>query len=219
MVSAISSFANASGCSPPRWNRSRCPATPWSDRSCSTSVRDRMTSTACCGSCAPSSITRKSISPCRVRLRTIARAISSRSKAAVRALGIPQQPGGRDGCSRRGVATGRSSCCRIGIRSGMSLRLFGRMLAACGITCLQLSLPYHDERRTPGVGFARELVCENLGLTLRPIGRPYSTPAHAWLGSRWRDIGASELSGSASELRSLPSLPRSTRGWRQWRCC
>jgi pimeloyl-ACP methyl ester carboxylesterase len=44
--------------------------------------------------------------------------------------------------------------------------MLGRMLAAGGITCLQLSLPYHDERQTPGVGFAREMVCENLGLTL-----------------------------------------------------
>ena len=46
-------------------------------------------------------------------------------------------------------------------------RLFGVLLAHCGITCIQLSLPYHDERRTAGVAFARELVCENLGLTIR----------------------------------------------------
>ncbi len=45
-------------------------------------------------------------------------------------------------------------------------RPFGALLAACGITCVQLSLPYHDERRTEGIGFARELACENLGLTL-----------------------------------------------------
>jgi hypothetical protein len=32
---------------------------------------------------------------------------------------------------------------------------------------VQLSLPYHDERRTPGVAFARELACENLGLTIQ----------------------------------------------------
>jgi hypothetical protein len=43
---------------------------------------------------------------------------------------------------------------------------FGRLLAGCGLTCLQLSLPYHDERATPGTGFARELACENLGLTI-----------------------------------------------------
>jgi hypothetical protein len=46
-------------------------------------------------------------------------------------------------------------------------RPFGAMLARCGVTCVQLSLPYHDERRTIGVGFARELACENLGLTIR----------------------------------------------------
>ena len=45
-------------------------------------------------------------------------------------------------------------------------RPFGTLLARCGITCVQLSLPYHDERCTAGVGFARELVCENLGLTI-----------------------------------------------------
>jgi hypothetical protein len=46
-------------------------------------------------------------------------------------------------------------------------RPFGTLLARCGITCVQLSLPYHDERQTIGVGFARELACENLGLTIR----------------------------------------------------
>jgi alpha/beta hydrolase fold len=44
---------------------------------------------------------------------------------------------------------------------------FGTLLARCGVTCVQLSLPYHDERQTIGVGFARELACENLGLTIR----------------------------------------------------
>jgi pimeloyl-ACP methyl ester carboxylesterase len=43
---------------------------------------------------------------------------------------------------------------------------FGSLLARCGVTCVQLSLPYHDERRTAGVEFARELACENLGLTI-----------------------------------------------------
>jgi pimeloyl-ACP methyl ester carboxylesterase len=46
-------------------------------------------------------------------------------------------------------------------------RPFGALLARCGVTCVQLSLPHHDERRTAGVGFARELACENLGLTIR----------------------------------------------------
>ncbi len=46
-------------------------------------------------------------------------------------------------------------------------RPFAAWLARCGVTCVQFSLPYHDERRTVGVGFARELACENLGLTIR----------------------------------------------------
>jgi pimeloyl-ACP methyl ester carboxylesterase len=46
-------------------------------------------------------------------------------------------------------------------------RPFAALLARCGVTCVQLSLPYHDERRTPGTAFARELACENLGLTIR----------------------------------------------------
>jgi hypothetical protein len=46
-------------------------------------------------------------------------------------------------------------------------RPFGTLLARCGVTCIQLSLPYHDERQTIGVGFARELACENLALTIR----------------------------------------------------
>ena len=46
-------------------------------------------------------------------------------------------------------------------------RPFGTLLARCGVTCVQLTLPYHDERQTTGVGFARELACENLGLTIR----------------------------------------------------
>jgi hypothetical protein len=45
-------------------------------------------------------------------------------------------------------------------------RPFGALLAHCGVTCVQLSLPYHDERRTAGTAFARELACENLGLTI-----------------------------------------------------
>jgi pimeloyl-ACP methyl ester carboxylesterase len=46
-------------------------------------------------------------------------------------------------------------------------RTFGKVLALSGITCLQLSMPFHDERQTEGVGYAREMVCENLGLTIR----------------------------------------------------
>jgi pimeloyl-ACP methyl ester carboxylesterase len=46
-------------------------------------------------------------------------------------------------------------------------RTLALLIAASGISCLRLSLPYHHHRQTPGVGFARELVCENLGLTIR----------------------------------------------------
>ena len=46
-------------------------------------------------------------------------------------------------------------------------RPFSTLLARCGVTCVQLSLPYHDERRTIGFEFARELACEDLGLTIR----------------------------------------------------
>lgn len=42
-----------------------------------------------------------------------------------------------------------------------------RVLAASGIGCLQLSLPFHDERATPGVGWAREMASEDVGLTIR----------------------------------------------------
>lgn len=40
-------------------------------------------------------------------------------------------------------------------------------LKLSGIGCLQLSLPFHDERATPGVGWAREMASENVGLTIR----------------------------------------------------
>jgi hypothetical protein len=46
-------------------------------------------------------------------------------------------------------------------------RALAGTLARLGISCLVLSLPYHDERQTPGVNFAREIACENIGLTIR----------------------------------------------------
>src|SRR5262249_29603003 len=49
----------------------------------------------------------------------------------------------------------------------VAYQTFAKMLSRFGITCLQLSMPYHDERQTPDTGFARELVCENLGLTIQ----------------------------------------------------
>lgn len=45
-------------------------------------------------------------------------------------------------------------------------RAFGIWLARLGITCLQVSLPYHDERQTLTYGYAREFVSENLGRTI-----------------------------------------------------
>jgi alpha/beta hydrolase family protein len=47
------------------------------------------------------------------------------------------------------------------------LSRFGALLAWSGIGCVQLSLPYHDQRQTPGCGFAREMASENLGLTIQ----------------------------------------------------
>jgi hypothetical protein len=78
---------------------------------------------------------------------------------------------------------------------------FGTLLARCGVTCVQLSLPYHDERRTPGVAFARELACENLGLTIA-ANRQAVRDARAcltWLEQEgYRRIGIIGLSIGAS---------------------
>jgi len=48
-----------------------------------------------------------------------------------------------------------------------ALSTFCTLLARFGITCLHLSLPYHDERQTPDHGFAHELVSENIGQTIQ----------------------------------------------------
>jgi hypothetical protein len=78
---------------------------------------------------------------------------------------------------------------------------FGKLLARCGVTCVQLSLPYHDERRTSGVAFARELACENLGLTIA-ANRQAVLDARAcltWLEQEgYRRIGIVGLSIGAS---------------------
>ncbi|MGY2932042.1 hypothetical protein ACVWZ6_001644 [Bradyrhizobium sp. GM6.1] len=71
------------------------------------------------------------------------------------------------GCTNHATASAPSSCCITGTPRP---RHTTRSLACSrhpASLCLQLSLPYHHERKTPGVGFARELVCENLGLTIR----------------------------------------------------
>ena len=55
-----------------------------------------------------------------------------------------------------------------------------------GLSCLQMSLPYHDERQSDDVGFARELVSANLGRTLQ-ANRQAVCDARAclhWLGQR-----------------------------------
>jgi hypothetical protein len=78
---------------------------------------------------------------------------------------------------------------------------FGRLLGRCGIACLQLSLPYHDERATPGVGFARELACENLGLTVASNRHAVrdARVAIAWLERQgYRAIGVVGVSIGAS---------------------
>jgi dienelactone hydrolase len=67
-------------------------------------------------------------------------------------------------CGRRGRAVVLLPYWNAAREAG---RPFGTLLARCGVTCVQLSLPYHDERRATGVEFARELACENLGLTIR----------------------------------------------------
>ena len=89
------------------------------------------------------------------------------------------------------------------------LAVFGRMLAACGITCLQLSLPYHDERRTPGAGFARELACENLGLTLQANRQAIldARACLAWLDmAGYRRLGIVGLSIGASVASIVAAL-------------
>jgi hypothetical protein len=88
-------------------------------------------------------------------------------------------------------------------------RPFGTLLARCGVTCVQLSLPYHDERRTTGVEFARELACENLGLTVR-ANRQAVLDARAcltWLEQEgYRRIGIVGVSIGASIASIVAAL-------------
>jgi hypothetical protein len=88
-------------------------------------------------------------------------------------------------------------------------RPFAALLARCGVTCVQLSLPYHDERRTAGVGFARELACENLGLTIRS-NRQAVLDARAcltWLEQEgYRHIGIVGVSIGASIASIVAAL-------------
>lgn len=50
---------------------------------------------------------------------------------------------------------------------GPSLDMVCRLAASAGISCLRLSLPYHDERRPPSMTYARDIVSANIGRTLR----------------------------------------------------
>lgn len=42
-----------------------------------------------------------------------------------------------------------------------------KLLTWFGFSCLHMSLPYHDERQSEGIGYAKELVSANLGLTIQ----------------------------------------------------
>jgi esterase/lipase len=90
-------------------------------------------------------------------------------------------------------------------------RTFGALFARAGVTCLQLSLPYHDERATPGIAFARELVCENLGLTVRS-NRQAVLDARAcldWLEQQgYRRIGIVGVSVGAAIASIVAGLDR-----------
>ena len=93
-------------------------------------------------------------------------------------------------------------------------RPFGALLARCGVTCVQLTLPYHDERRTTGVGFARELACENLGLTIR-ANRQAVLDARAcltWLEQEgYQRIGIVGMSIGASIASIVAAVDRRVR--------
>jgi pimeloyl-ACP methyl ester carboxylesterase len=93
-------------------------------------------------------------------------------------------------------------------------RPFGAALARAGVTCLQLSLPYHDERATPGTGFARELVCENLGLTIRSNRQAVldARACLAWLEQQgYRRIGIVGVSIGAAIASIVAALDERVR--------
>jgi len=91
---------------------------------------------------------------------------------------------------------------------------FGRLMARCGVTCLQLSLPYHDERATVGTGFARELACENLGLTIAANRQAVldARACLAWLDQQgYRRIGILGVSIGASIASIVAALDERVR--------
>jgi hypothetical protein len=93
-------------------------------------------------------------------------------------------------------------------------RPFAVLLARCGITCLQLSLPYHDERQTPGTGFARELACEDLGLTVAANRQAIfdARTCLAWLESQgYRRLGIVGMSIGSSLASIVAALDKRVR--------
>ncbi len=86
---------------------------------------------------------------------------------------------------------------------------FARIVSFFGIACLQVTLPYHGKRATPGVGFARELVSDNLGETILS-NRQAITETRAWLSwlkergyNRLGIVGVSIGSSIASIVAAL----------------
>jgi hypothetical protein len=90
-----------------------------------------------------------------------------------------------------------------------SYETFCRILALSGITCLQMTMPYHDERMTAEVGYAREMACENLSLTIDSIRKAVIEvrACLSWLESRGYEkfgiIGLSIGSSIASIAASI----------------
>jgi hypothetical protein len=88
-------------------------------------------------------------------------------------------------------------------------RTFGRALAYYGISCLQLVLPYHGQRQTPGVGFAMELVSENLSLTIQSNRQAIieARACLAWLKAEgYRQLGVIGVSIGSSIASIVAAL-------------
>jgi dienelactone hydrolase len=86
---------------------------------------------------------------------------------------------------------------------------FGALLARSGIGCVQLSLPYHDQRQTPGRGFAHEMVSENLGLTIQASRQAVidARAALTWLeASGYRRLGVVGMSIGSSIASIVAAL-------------
>ena len=90
---------------------------------------------------------------------------------------------------------------------------FARILARFGVSCLLLTLPYHDERQT-AIGFARELVSENLGQTIQS-NRQAIVETRAWLswlherGYRYLGVVGVSIGSSIASIVAALDLPSS----------